>query len=101
MKFFKYILLLLMPLQTSAMSATIYTDQANFLAALSEGSYVVIHESFEDETIWADSRNSISSPGSTSAVTSQGILWTSNYSQNNIATGTVGGSAPDGTFAIY
>ena len=28
-------------------------------------------------------------------------MWTSNYPQNNIATGTVGGSAPDGAFALY
>lgn len=32
---------------------------------------------------------------------SQGIVWTSNFPQNGIATGTVGGSAPDGAFAIY
>jgi hypothetical protein len=51
--------------------------------------------------VWADSRNSISSPGRTPAITSQGILWTSNYLQNEIATGGVGGSAPDGAFALY
>ena len=62
---------------------------------------MIIHESFEDGAVWADSRNSIPSPGSTAAVTSQGIVWTSNYSLNKIATGTVGGSAPDGEFAIY
>jgi hypothetical protein len=34
-------------------------------------------------------------------VTSKGIVWTSNYAQNNIATGDVGGSAPAGVYAIY
>jgi hypothetical protein len=72
-----------------------------YLADLAALGYSTIHESFEDGTVWADSRNSISIPGSTPAVTSQGIVWTSNYPQNNIATSTVGGSAPDGTFAIY
>ncbi|MGI9592051.1 MAG: hypothetical protein ACR2P8_11835 [Myxococcota bacterium] len=79
----------------------IYTDEASFLAGLAALEGSTIHESFEDQTAWADSRNSISNPGSTPAVTSQGVVWTSNALQNEIATGTVGGSAPDGAFAIY
>jgi hypothetical protein len=79
----------------------VYTTEASFRAALTTLGYSIIHESFENDTVWADSRNSIPEPGSTPTVTSQGIKWTSNYSQNNIATGDVGGSAPDGTFAIY
>jgi hypothetical protein len=79
----------------------VYTDEALYLADLAALGYSAIHESFEDGAVWADSRNAISSPGSTPAVTSHGIVWTSNYPQNNIATGTVGGSAPDGAFAIY
>ena len=79
----------------------VYTDESLYLTDLAALGYSIIHESFENDTVWTDSRNSISSPGSTPTVTSQGIVWTSNYLQNNIATGTVGGSAPDGTFAIY
>ncbi|MFC1858947.1 dockerin type I domain-containing protein [Thermodesulfobacteriota bacterium] len=79
----------------------VYTNESLYLTDLAALGYPIIHESFENDTVWADSRNSISSPGSTSTVTSQGIVWTSNYPQNNIATGTVGGSAPDGSFAIY
>jgi hypothetical protein len=79
----------------------VYTDEALYLAELVALGYSPIHESFENDTVWVDSRNSIPSPGSTPAVTSQGIVWTSNYLQNNIATGTVGGSAPDDEFAIY
>ena len=79
----------------------VYTDEALYMADLAAFGYTTIHESFEDSAVWADSRNSISSPGSTPSVTSQGIIWTSNYIQNNIATGDVGGSAPDGSFAIY
>jgi len=86
---------------TTSAAPVIYTDEAFFLADLATLGGATIYESFEDDVVWADSRNSISSPGSTPTVTSQGIIWTSNYPQNNIATGDVGGSAPDGTYAIY
>lgn len=79
----------------------VYTNEASYLAALTTLDGSTIHESFEDDIAWADSRNSIVEPGNTPSVTSQGIVWTSNYSQNNIATGTVGGSAPDGAYALY
>ena len=79
----------------------VYTDEASYLADLAAPGYSTIHESFEDSAVWADSRNSTPSPGSTASVISKGIVWTSNYTQNNIATGTVGGDAPDGAFAIY
>jgi hypothetical protein len=79
----------------------VYTNESLFLADVETIGYSTIHESFENNSVWADSHNSISGPGSTLTVTSQGIVWTSNYPQYNIATGTVGGSAPDGTFAIY
>ena len=87
--------------QFVAAAPVVYTNEADFRAALSSLGTRQIHESFEDDTVWAASRNSIVTPGSTTAVTSQGITWTSNHPQNNIATGTVGGSAPDGLFAIY
>jgi len=79
----------------------IYTNKALFLTDLATLDGSTLFESFEDDLVWADSRNSISVPGSTPAVTSQGILWTSNYLQNDIATGTVGGSAPNGAYALY
>jgi len=72
----------------------VYTNEALYLAELAKLEYSTIHESFENGTVWADSRNSISTPGSASTVSNQGIAWTSNYPQNNIATGDVGGSAP-------
>jgi hypothetical protein len=78
-----------------------YTDEASFFADLTTLDGATQYESFEDAVIWADSRTSISSPGSTSSVTSQGVVWTSNDLQNDIATGTVGGGAPDGAFALF
>lgn len=79
----------------------VYTDEALFLTDLTALGYAVIPESFENDIVWSDSRNSISVPGSTPSVITRGIIWTSNYPQNNLATGTVGGSAPDGAYAIY
>ena len=77
----------------------LYTNETLYLSDLASLGYSAIAESFEDNTVWADSRNSISSPGNTPSVTSQGIIWTSNYIQNNIATGT--GAAYDGLNGIY
>jgi len=79
----------------------IYTDEALFLADLAQLEGATVYESFEDDLVWADARNSIVSPGSTPSVLSQGILWSSNYLENEIATGGVGGSAPDGFYALY
>ncbi len=88
---------------TTIAAPVIYTNEALYLADLAALPGSTIHESFEDDLAWETSRNSISNPGSTAEVTSQGIVWTSNHPSppNNIATGTVGGSAPDGSFAIY
>jgi hypothetical protein len=82
-------------------AAVVYTDEELYLGDLEALGYTVIHESFEDGVVWAESRNSVSVPGGSPVSVSKGIVWTSNYLQNNIATGTVGGSAPDGAFAIY
>jgi len=79
----------------------VYTDEALYLADLSSLGISSLHESFENDTVWADSRNSIVTPGSAPSITSKGIIWSSNYPTNNIATGGVGGSAPAGDFAIY
>ncbi len=75
-----------------------YTNETQFLAELADLGYTTVQDSFEDGSVSAPSRNSIVSTGS---VTSQGITWRSNYTVNNIATGTVGGDAPDGSYAIY
>jgi len=89
--------LVAIPVNTSA-APVVYTDEALFLSDLASLGYSVISESFEDGAVWAQSRNIA---GGVPTVTSQGITWTSNYTENNIATGTVGGSAPDGQFAVY
>ena len=89
--------LVAIPVNTSA-APIVYTDEALYLSDLAALGYSVVSESFEDGAVWAPSRNIA---GGVPSVTSQGIIWTSNYAENNIATGTIGGSAPDGQFAIY
>lgn len=101
MNFSKYLLLVFVFLPTSAMSATMYTDQASYLAALSAGGYEIIHEGFEDDVTWAVSRSTISSPSTTPFVISQGIKWTSNYGTNEVSTGGLGGSVIDGSYGFY
>ncbi len=88
---------------TSIAAPVVYTNEALYLAELMTLPGTTVFESFEDGVVWSASRNSISNPGSTAEVTSQGIIWSSNYPSppNDIATGTVGGSAPDGDFALY
>ena len=68
----------------------IYTNEAAYIKALTTGGYGTLHEDFEDDVVWADSRSTISNPASTPQVNSQGILWTSNFATNNIATSNVG-----------
>ena len=89
--------LVAIPFNTNA-APVVYTDEALYLSDLASLGYSVISESFEDGAVWAHSRNIA---GGVPSVTSQGIVWTSNYTDNNIATGTVGGSAPDGQFAVF
>jgi hypothetical protein len=89
--------LVVTPVSTDA-APVVYTDEALYLSDLASLGYSVVSESFEDGAVWALSRNTA---GGVPSVTSQGITWTSNYAENNIATGTVGGSAPDGQFAVF
>ncbi|MEA2078520.1 MAG: hypothetical protein U9P00_01435 [Pseudomonadota bacterium] len=76
----------------------IYTDEAAYIRALSTGGYGTLHEGFENNVVWADSRSTISNPASTPQVNSQGIIWTSNLATNDIATGSVG---VGGSFGFY
>ena len=81
-----------------ANAAFTYTDETEYLTVLATMGFAVINEGFEDDTVWADSRTSIISPGSTPSVISQGIEWTSNFATNNIATSNTGVA---GTFGLF
>jgi hypothetical protein len=74
----------------------VYTDKTLYDNALVALGFSALHEGFEDTTVWGASRNTPAT-----SVTSRGMLWSANYPENNIATSTVGGTAPEGLYAIY
>lgn len=84
------------PMTASAVPI-LYTDEAAYLAALTAGGYGTIFEGFEDDGAWAVTRT----PNSASQVSNQGILWTSNFSANNISTSTMGGDPHGGIWGFY
>jgi len=90
-----FISLALLTVSSVAHSATIYLDEETYLAALA--GYDTVYESFEDNIVWADSRTSIPTPGSTPSTTSQGLVWESNFA--NSATGT--GAAYEGAYGFF
>jgi subtilisin family serine protease/PKD repeat protein len=73
--------------------ATVYTDEAEFLAAV--GSFGTIAEGFEDDGAWGAAR----SPEAVSTVLSQGITWTSNHPANEISTSS--GAAHSGDWGLF
>lgn len=77
-----------------------YTDEAQFLLALSEQGYASIHEGFEDDMAWGAVRSTIVG-GSRSApnVTHLGITWTSSSPDNGVTTGE--GPARAGRWGFY
>lgn len=85
----------------SSAAPVVSDTEASYLADLAGLGLSPVVESFENDTVWAATRNATSTPGSNPSVSSSGIRWTSNHAQNKIATGNAGGSAPDGTYAIH
>lgn len=69
-----------------------------YIDMLTELGHGTIIEDYEDDVVWDASRSSIANPGSTPNVTSQGILWSSNFATNDIVTSDVGLS---GSFGFY
>ena len=72
-----------------------YTDEAAYLNALALQGYVVVQESFEDDTAWGVAR----SPETAPSVTNLGITWASSSSNNDITTGT--GPGRTGQWGFY
>lgn len=92
---------LLLAYSTNAMAEiVVYIDETEFLNDLAAAGYAVTHEGFEDDAVWGDVRSSIVD-GSKSApeVTSQGIVWTSNFEAGGITTGP--GPARTGEYGFY
>jgi hypothetical protein len=75
-----------------ANAATIYTNEALYLAALA--GYGTTHESFENDAVWGASR----SPSSVASTTSQGLTWKSNSFNSSTINN---GDAIDGNYIFY
>ncbi len=84
---------LLAKLVAGVAAATVYTDEAEFLAAVS--SLETLAEGFEDDAAWGAAR----SPDAVASVTSQAITWTSNHPANQISTSS--GAANTGNWGLY
>jgi len=74
-------------------SATTYTDEGEFLAAV--GGSATTTEGFEDDAVWGGTR----SPDSLPSVTSQGVTWTSNHAADEISTS--GGASNTGNWGLF
>ncbi len=65
-------------------------SEADFLAKTAELGYTTFTEDFDDDTVWGTVRSLIQ-VNSARSVTSQGVIWTANFVQNEIST--TGGSS--------
>jgi len=84
---------------TSMAAPVEYIDEAAFLSDLAAMGYNVVHEGFEDDAVWGGVRSSISGFNTATEITSQGIIWTSNYQAGAITTGE--GPALTGMYGFY
>jgi len=99
----RYISFLITALIVSAntMAApVVYLDETAFLNDLAAAGYSVVHEGFEDDNAWGEVRSSIVDGfHSATEVTSQGMVWTSNFLAGSITTGE--GPAVTGMYGFY
>ena len=71
-----------------------YIDETAFLADLAALGYAPVHEGFEGDVAWGDTRGQI-----VATVTSLGMVWTANNTTSGITTGT--GPAVTGQYGFY
>jgi len=79
---------------------TVYQDEAEYLDAAAALGCTTIAEGFEDETTWGVTRD----PGGARAVTSNGVVWTSNHAgaaRHPGAIRTGNGPARNGSWGVY
>ena len=88
------LLLSIMSVNTAMAELVVYLDEATFLADLGTLGYTAVHEGFEDDAVWGDTR---SQP--VPEITSQGLIWTANNATSGIKTGP--GPALTGLYGFY
>ena len=86
--------ILLAGIQQSLAAPVAYVNETEFLNALTSLKLTPIHEGFEDDAAWADSRIA-----AVAEVSHLGITWTANNPDSGIKTGT--GPARTGNYGFY
>lgn len=77
-----------------------YTDETEYLNALATLGFPVVHEGFENDTIWGGVRSTVvGGQHSAPSVTSKGIAWMSSSPNNNVSTSN--GAAVSGQWGFY
>ena len=79
---------------------TVFTNETDYVNALSSGGYVWVQESVEDEEAWGHVRSTIAGGNFTAtAVTNLGIRWTANNDTGQVTTSS--GAALTGDWGLY
>ena len=77
-----------------------YTNETDFLSALTAQGYSVFHEGFEDDVAWGTVRSSVVGGNFTApSINSQGITWSANSPNSGITTGS--GPARTGNWGFF
>lgn len=77
-----------------------YTDETTYLNALTTLGFPVVHEGFENDTVWGGVRSTIvGGQHSAPSVTSKGITWVPSSANNGITTSN--GAAVSGQWGVY
>lgn len=94
------IIMLLAPALRAEALPVAYTNQADYLSALSGMGLTPVHEGFEGDGAWGGVRSSIVGGAQLApSVTSKGVTWTSNFAAGQITTGA--GPARTGNWGFY
>jgi hypothetical protein len=91
------ILLVVAQVQTAPI---VFTNETDYVNALTSGGYVWVQESFEGDEAWGHVRSTIVGGNATApAVTNSGIRWTANNDTSQVTTSS--GAAQAGDWGVY
>lgn len=92
--------LLLLVMAKAQTAPVVFTNETDYVNALASGSYVWVHESFEDDEAWGHVRSTIVGGNFTApAVTNSGIRWTADNDTSQLTTSS--GAAQTGNWGVY
>ena len=83
------------PVPIAEAAVTAYTDETEFLNALTTLGYTPLHEGFEDDSVWG----SVRSPQTAASIANLGVTWTANNVNSEVTTGQ--GPALGGSWGFF